>query len=112
MNVREVLREANMDFGDVANVTAFVADFKDFDAYNKVYREFFPKDTRARDRGRGRAEPGRRDRATDDRGPVEMIGISLRAHRHLVRAVQVAEPIPGGAQRSCFLSPPSLPARN
>lgn len=48
MNVREVLREANMDFGDVANVTAFIADFKDFDAYNKVYREFFPKDPPAR----------------------------------------------------------------
>jgi 2-iminobutanoate/2-iminopropanoate deaminase len=47
-NVREVLREAGMDFGDVVNVTAFIADFKDFDGYNKVYREYFPKDPPAR----------------------------------------------------------------
>ena len=47
-NTREVLREANMDFADVVNVTAFLVDFKDFDGYNKVYREFFPKDPPAR----------------------------------------------------------------
>ena len=47
-NIREVLREAGMDFGDVVNVTAYIVDFKDFDAYNKVYREFFPKDPPAR----------------------------------------------------------------
>ena len=47
-NIREVLREAGMDFGDVVTVTAYVVDFKDFDAYNKVYREFFPKDPPAR----------------------------------------------------------------
>ena len=47
-NIREVLREAGMDFGNVVNVTAFIVDFKDFDAYNKVYREFFPKDPPAR----------------------------------------------------------------
>jgi len=47
-NIREVLHEADMDFGDVVNVTAFIADFKDFDAYNTVYREFFPKDPPAR----------------------------------------------------------------
>ena len=27
---------------------AYIVDFKDFDAYNKVYREFFPKDPPAR----------------------------------------------------------------
>lgn len=48
MNVREVLREASMDFGDVANVTAFIVDFKDFEGFNRVYREFFPKDPPAR----------------------------------------------------------------
>lgn len=48
MNIREVLRAAAMDFGDVVNVTAYIVDFKDFDAYNKVYREFFPKDPPAR----------------------------------------------------------------
>jgi reactive intermediate/imine deaminase len=47
-NLREVLRAAGMDFGDVASVTAFLVDFKEFDAYNKVYREFFPKDPPAR----------------------------------------------------------------
>ena len=47
-NIREVLREAGMDFGDVVNVTAYIVDFRDFDAYNKVYREFFPKDPPAR----------------------------------------------------------------
>lgn len=47
-NIREVLRAAGMDFGDVVNVTAYIVDFKDFDAYNKVYREFFPKDPPAR----------------------------------------------------------------
>ena len=47
-NIREVLREARMDFSDVVNVTAYIVDFKDFDGYNKVYREFFPKDPPAR----------------------------------------------------------------
>jgi 2-iminobutanoate/2-iminopropanoate deaminase len=47
-NLREVLREAGMDFADVVSVTAFLVDFKEFDAYNKVYREFFPKDPPAR----------------------------------------------------------------
>jgi len=47
-NLREVLRAAKMDFGDVVSVTAFLADFNDFDAYNKVYREFFAKDPPAR----------------------------------------------------------------
>jgi len=47
-NLREVLRAAKMDFGDVVSVTAFLSDFSDFDAYNKVYREYFPKDPPAR----------------------------------------------------------------
>src|SRR5262245_12749206 len=47
-NVREVLREGGMDFGDVASVTAFIVDFKDFDTFNRVYREYFPKDQPAR----------------------------------------------------------------
>jgi reactive intermediate/imine deaminase len=48
VNIREVLREAGMDYSDVVSVTAFIVDFKEFDAYNKVYREFFPKDPPAR----------------------------------------------------------------
>lgn len=47
-NLREVLRAAGMDFGDVVSVTAFLSNFDDFDAYNKVYREHFPKDPPAR----------------------------------------------------------------
>ena len=47
-NIGEVLREADMDFGDVVNVTAFIVDFQDFEAYNKVYREFFPREPPAR----------------------------------------------------------------
>lgn len=47
-NLREVLRAAGMDFGDVVSVTAFIADFDEFERYNKVYREFFPKDPPAR----------------------------------------------------------------
>ena len=47
-NIREVLRAAGMDYGDVANTTAFIVDFKDFDGFNKVYREFFPKDPPSR----------------------------------------------------------------
>lgn len=47
-NLREVLRGAGMDFGDVVSVTAFITDFTEFDAYNKVYRGFFPKDPPAR----------------------------------------------------------------
>jgi reactive intermediate/imine deaminase len=47
-NIGEVLREAGMNYSDVVSVTAFIVDFKDFDLYNKVYREFFPKDPPAR----------------------------------------------------------------
>jgi reactive intermediate/imine deaminase len=47
-NISEVLREAGLNFADVVNVTAYIVDFKDFDGYNKVYREFFPKDPPAR----------------------------------------------------------------
>lgn len=47
-NLGEVLRAAGMDFGDVVSVTAFITDFSEFDAYNKVYREFFPTDPPAR----------------------------------------------------------------
>jgi 2-iminobutanoate/2-iminopropanoate deaminase len=47
-NIREVLREAGMDFTNVATTTAYIVDFKEFDAFNKVYREFFPKDPPAR----------------------------------------------------------------
>jgi 2-iminobutanoate/2-iminopropanoate deaminase len=47
-NIREVLHEAGMDLADVVSVTTFIVDFRDFEGYNKVYREFFPKDPPAR----------------------------------------------------------------
>ena len=47
-NIREVLRAANMDFKDVVSVTAYVTDFKNFDKFNAVYREYFPNDPPAR----------------------------------------------------------------
>src|SRR5467141_3446576 len=33
-NIREVLANAGTDFKDVVSVTAFIADFKDFDKFN------------------------------------------------------------------------------
>jgi 2-iminobutanoate/2-iminopropanoate deaminase len=47
-NQRETLRAAGMDLEDVVSVTTFLTDFKDFEAYNQVYREFFAKDPPAR----------------------------------------------------------------
>src|SRR6516225_4687151 len=38
-NIREVLRNAGMDFKDVVSVTAYITDFKNFDKFNAVYRE-------------------------------------------------------------------------
>ncbi|MBI3048068.1 MAG: RidA family protein [Acidobacteria bacterium] len=47
-NIGEVLKAAGMSFRDVTTVTAYIADFKEFDRFNAVYREFFPKDPPAR----------------------------------------------------------------
>ena len=47
-NIREVLKSAGMDFKDVASVTAYITSFADFEKFNKVYRESFPKDPPAR----------------------------------------------------------------
>lgn len=47
-NQIEVLRAAGMGIEDVVSVTAFITNFAEFDAYNKVYREFFQKDPPAR----------------------------------------------------------------
>ncbi len=37
----DVLKAAGYEFGDVVKVTCFLADMKDFDEWNKVYKEFF-----------------------------------------------------------------------
>lgn len=47
-NIRDVLRAAGMDFKDVVSVTAYIANFSDFDKFNAVYREYFPTDPPAR----------------------------------------------------------------
>ena len=47
-NIREVLRAAGMDFGNVASVTVYIASFDDFAKFNAVYREVFPTDPPAR----------------------------------------------------------------
>lgn len=47
-NIRETLKAAGMDFKDVVNVTAYIANFNDFEKFNAVYREYFPTDPPAR----------------------------------------------------------------
>jgi len=47
-NIREVLRSAGMDFKDVVSVTAYIANFNEFEKFNAVYREYFPTDPPAR----------------------------------------------------------------
>jgi 2-iminobutanoate/2-iminopropanoate deaminase len=47
-NIREVLLAADMDFRDVTYVTAYITDFKEFERFNSVYREYFPSDPPAR----------------------------------------------------------------
>jgi 2-iminobutanoate/2-iminopropanoate deaminase len=43
-NIREVLRSAGMDFSDVVSVTVYITDFKEFERFNAIYREYFPND--------------------------------------------------------------------
>lgn len=47
-NLREVLRAAGMDLGDVVTVTAFIVDFADFPKFNAVYADVFGADPPAR----------------------------------------------------------------
>ena len=47
-NIREVLQAAAMDFSDVVNVTVYITDFKEFDRFNTLYREYFPSAQPAR----------------------------------------------------------------
>ena len=44
-NVRAVLQSAGADWSDLVDVTAFLTDIeRDFDAYNRVYAEYFSAD--------------------------------------------------------------------
>ena len=47
-NIGAVLREAGMDYGDVAKTTCFLADIGDFAAFNGVYAQFFQGEVPAR----------------------------------------------------------------
>jgi 2-iminobutanoate/2-iminopropanoate deaminase len=47
-NIGEVLNAAGMSLKDVTTVTVYITDFKEFDRFNAVYREYFPTDPPAR----------------------------------------------------------------
>ena len=47
-NIQAILEAAGSSLGDVVRVGVFLADIRDFDAMNVVYREFFPQDQPAR----------------------------------------------------------------
>ena len=47
-NVRAILEGAGSSLRDVVRVGVFLADIKDFDAMNEVYRQFFTEDPPAR----------------------------------------------------------------
>jgi 2-iminobutanoate/2-iminopropanoate deaminase len=47
-NLGEVLKAAGMGFEHVTSVTVYITNFDEFERFNTVYREFFPKDPPAR----------------------------------------------------------------
>jgi len=47
-NIQAILEAAGSSLGDVVRVGVFLADIRDFDAMNAVYREFFSQDPPAR----------------------------------------------------------------
>jgi 2-iminobutanoate/2-iminopropanoate deaminase len=47
-NIKAILEAAGSSLRDIVRVGVFLADLKDFDAMNAVYREFFPEDPPAR----------------------------------------------------------------
>ena len=40
-NIRDILRAAGADLDDLVQVTSFLVDMADFEAYNETYAEFF-----------------------------------------------------------------------
>jgi 2-iminobutanoate/2-iminopropanoate deaminase len=48
MNIRTILGSAGSSLKEVVRVGVYLADLKDFEAMNEVYREFFPEDQPAR----------------------------------------------------------------
>ena len=47
-NVRDILRSAGADLGDVVEVTSYLVNMNDFAGYNEVYGEYFDYDGPAR----------------------------------------------------------------
>src|SRR5579862_8779526 len=47
-NIREILRSAGADLGDVVEMTSYLVSMNDFAGYNEVYGEFFDYDGPAR----------------------------------------------------------------
>jgi 2-iminobutanoate/2-iminopropanoate deaminase len=47
-NLGEVLKTAGMGFEHVTTVTAYITNFDEFERFNTVYREYFPRDPPAR----------------------------------------------------------------
>ena len=43
-NIRDILQSVGADLADVVEVSSFLVDMEDFDAYNEVYAEFFDYD--------------------------------------------------------------------
>lgn len=47
-NLGALLKEAGMSYENGAKVTVYLTDIKDYDALNKVYKEYFPSERPAR----------------------------------------------------------------
>ncbi len=47
-NLGAILAEAGMDYSDVVKTTCFLADIKDFAAFNAIYAEYFKGEVPAR----------------------------------------------------------------
>jgi 2-aminomuconate deaminase len=47
-NIRDILAAAGATLNDVVEITAFLVDMKDFDAYNVAYAEYFDENGPAR----------------------------------------------------------------
>ena len=47
-NLGAILKEAGFDYSDVVKTTCFLADIKDFAAFNAVYAEYFKGEVPAR----------------------------------------------------------------
>jgi len=43
-NIRDILQSVGAELADVVEVSSFLVDMQDFDAYNDVYAEFFDYD--------------------------------------------------------------------